>query len=187
MPHYKVDPATAAEFAEMAGDDPPEDSELFTYEPAEATINFNAVAVGLRNLRDALVELGYDVVECTYDGGYDEGFAHFDAAFGADGGIDASALSERFTQGAGLLKESPWINPSLPERANQAHVERWQTTAHDQRVTQWLDVLADTLASKLLGAGYGTGEAAIRGRLRCELKNGHITDVEENPPASDYW
>ena len=175
MPHYRIDAESAAEFAEINGEQPSEGAEFATYEPAEATLQWDAVADWCRKLRNALLKAGFNAVSCTYDGGYDEGFAHFDAAFGPDGGSDAAALIEQLDGLLTLGVPNPWGDNT------------WEKASDERKSRDMLDVFADVLCSTLLGSGFGTGDAAIRGRLRCELETGRIVDIEDNPPPSDYW
>ena len=187
MPHWRIDPEVAAEYADMAGESLPDDFDGDSYEPAEADIDFGRPDAPLRQLRDVLLAAGYEAVTCTYDGGYDEGFAHFEAAVGTDGEANAAAVAERLGDVGELLSNCPWIDHRLPKEARSSQAAAWAKLPGERRLPQALDILADVLCSKLVGESFGTGEAAIRGRLRWDLNTGHIVDIEENPPESNYF
>ena len=72
-----------------------------TFDPA--TLDFEGTNVS--GLIAALRDAGYAAVRVQYDGGYDEGFAHFDAAVKPDGTADGAAAVRTVVDGQGDLDE----------------------------------------------------------------------------------
>ncbi|NNJ24930.1 hypothetical protein [Alienimonas chondri] len=69
-----------------------------------ATLDFEGD--DMSGLVTKLRSLGYSDVRIQYDGGWDEGFAHFDAALAPDGTADdAATVAGRLTKGDGDLDE----------------------------------------------------------------------------------
>lgn len=72
------------------------------FDPASLTFD----GKDLSGLISRLKTLGYSAVRIQYDGGWDEGFAHFNAALAADGAADApAAVAARLDPEDGDLEE----------------------------------------------------------------------------------
>lgn len=116
----------------------------------------------------ALKEAGVTQLRCVYDGGGDEGFAHFDSAW-----IDGKTLNVNDL--ATLLPESATSN------ASEASSHTPETLKDGTRAA--LDFLAYELASKLLGSSFGTGvEGSMYGAIHVDLMTGKITDDPSGSP-----
>ena len=187
MPHYRIDPEVAAEYAEMAGQEVPDDFQPNYYESAEATLDFGRADANCRRVRDALLAAGFHAVTCTYDGGYDEGFAHFGTAHGADGDCGGAGLIDRLGDTTALLASDPTAPDDAPESYRVEVAKQWAPKVPAARLGDVLYAFAESLATRLLGGGYGTGELALRGRFRCDLNTGEIVDIEPDPPESEYF
>lgn len=179
MPHYEVDPEMLEEMAEY-GMDMGDISAGATYVPASATFDDANLSGGARLLRDALVAKGITVVECRYDGGYDEGFSYFDHAVADGQRMSATELANLFAEGP-LAEASlePPIDGPYPAGYRDQMRERLATIPAAQRIEGLIEELAESLAVVLLGEGYGTGEMSLRGRYRADLQSGEIEDIEE--------
>ena len=109
-----------------------------------------------------------------YDGGHDEGFAHADAGWTADGAdrsIDDLVADLSAPDRVNALRMAFDARlASLPPTAYYARL------TEGERVRRALDELADELASCLLGNGYGTGECSLYGALTADLTTGTLTD-----------
>lgn len=120
-----------------------------------------------------------------YDGGHDEGFAHADAGWSADGygrpieqiiaDVSGSVLAEavRAAFRAGSVRASP------------AMAEYYAKLTPDELLRRAIDGLADEMASCLLGSGYGTGEYSMYGELTADLTTGTLTDEPSAPRPPD--
>jgi len=176
MPYYKIDPETAEEY----GIELPPGENGF-YEPAEATFDFEGGATSadgfMRHLRDMLLGRQFTGVRCSYDGGYDEGFAHFD---------HATVNGVRFDQDemVALLKDSdlrncPTTYDDMPEAARKHWEEHRKKLTPEKLVIETLEEFAYGFASTLLGQGFGTGECEIKGCFDVDLTTGKMLDVQE--------
>jgi hypothetical protein len=200
MPYYNVDPGAYEEYAEEMGEEL-EIPEGEYYEPAETTYNFDEANVLVRAVRDALWEKGFWFVEGHYDGGYDEGFAYFDAAV-IDVGSDEMPDLVKAGRALGAVPEAKRVagdelmailqetrlskvyldsidELNFPPAAKEAHRQRMLALPPAQHITSALEEFADELASELLGRGFGTGEYTLRGRFRADLRSGRIVDLED--------
>ena len=161
MPEGAMDAEKAEE--DGAGDDG------HTYEPEYGSFDPEELEGVGRLVHAALVELGVGFVGCSYDGGGDEGFAHFDVAAIGNARLTVDDLSGRLADGPlGEIPEHPWIFP--PDYFH--HLSR------SERVKEYLDHFAFTLAEHLLGDGYGTGEYSMYGSFVADLTTGAIDDQE---------
>lgn len=173
MPYYEVDPEVLEEFGEAAGG-----SGAF-YEAASAVFNFTKAPPVVQKVRDAFIAKGFTTIDGHYDGGYDEGFSYFDAAvvngvsFSVDeiGQLLAQPLSDAFDLMFDAMEGPPGMVEQMRERNSQA------TSA--VRVENVLYEFIHTLATALLGDGFGTGEYSLRGRFRVDLLTGNIDDIED--------
>lgn len=131
--------------------------------------NYENLSSDSREVFEVLREFGAKVVYCRYNGGYDEGFAHFDKVEIEDRTIDLNDLKLQLAAGSLGSKTSEYLcryyhtNQPLPE----------------QRVEFFLEMFADELAIALLGSGYGTGEYSMKGSFKANLETGEIIDQQE--------
>jgi hypothetical protein len=172
MPRYKLDQGYFEEEGipfepEMFAEAPK--GVVFSDHPAEE------VKVDFRELRDtrltvynALKEMGVTEVVCLYDGGFDEGFAHFERAIWPDRELDVKSLAAELA--GGPLGGKPqttfiWYSPAMEAQLTSA-----------DRAKDALDEFAYALAEQLLGGGFGTASPDMAGRLRFDLQSGLIRD-----------
>jgi hypothetical protein len=179
MPHIRVDADIAEEMFEEAG--VPEDQrsrppEGFTYEAAEAEFLSGALDPVPTLLLAALKGLGATTLRVEYDGGYDEGFAHFDYAALPDRRYDLDDLADK-------LAASPLIG-EIKATAPRGRYSPYQGDDHRQILKNALDDLATTLACRLLGDGFGTGEYELYGAFIADLTTGTLTDDPAATPPS---
>ena len=174
MPHFFIDGETLDEWKELSEEegtefDPEEyprdeNGDFSVYEPAEAKFEAQELQGVPRQVFEALIGLGATQIHCTYDGGGDEGFAHFQAAT-----IDGQAV-EKATLVA-QLSSGPLAQLPEDERFSYS-----QPLSVEEKIAYLLDWLADDLATRLLGEGYGTGEYSLSGAFVADLQNGQISD-----------
>lgn len=131
-------------------------------------------------LRDA----GFRTIECNYDGGNDEGFSNLDTGTTKDETYSANEMIVRLR---GTKLGHPDFDPW--ETASRMRVEereiisaRRDERSEDETIDDWLEAFVEVLAVVLLGEGYGTGEYAMVGRFRFDLRTGELTDLPLEPP-----
>ncbi len=122
-----------------------------------------------RQVFDVLRELGVKVIHCRYNGGGDEGFAHFDRVELEDRTVSLNALKSQLATGSLGSKTSEYL---------RSYYHSTQPSP-EQRVDFFLELLADELAIHLLGSGYGTGEYSMKGAFSANLETGEIIDQQE--------
>lgn len=156
--------------------------EFITYEPSSAIFDAEKLDAQAQIVLRALRDIGVSSVRCHYDGGGDEGFAHFDTAFFDD---TPKSMSEI----APMLPALAEITPE--DRINEGYVifmgchylgGQFDSLTPQHRVEAALDYLAYCLASKLLGDGFGTGEYSMFGAFHADLTSGAIHDEPTEAP-----
>ena len=136
----------------------------------------------LRHIASVLREAGSDAAEIAYDGGGDEGFAHFDAALDDGHRVGAAAVVAAVAKGPlGELGDGP---PDLYAAADPA--ARWAKMSARKRAAERLEFFATELATTLFGDGWGTGDYATEGWFRADLTSGRLTDLTLEPPPTFY-
>jgi hypothetical protein len=133
-----------------------------------------------RILRDA----GVLEITCLYDGGNDEGFAHFESAATNEGTKTLEQLIS-YLHGTrlGAVDYDPYTAPSeLTDDQRRNWQEREAKKTEVQRIGDWLEGFIEGIAVALLGEGFGTGEYAMEGKFRLDLRTGSITDLPIEPP-----
>ena len=183
MPHYHIDPE---DFDDLTGGEIPDGFEPNFYESAEATIDFPAMCADSRRVREELLAAGFAAVTCTYDGGHDEGFAYFESASDADGVHPAAAVAARLKASGLIPEQSPWLKDALPPAAKEQLAAAWAGRSDEQKLRDVLVTFTEQLATELLGKGFGTGDYSMRGRFRCDLTTGELTDLEPDPPEPKH-
>ena len=187
MPRYSFDEGIFEEYAEYM-EEPvdtsryvrSEDGQLWSYEAAETQLDVDKISNASMQAFRILQELGATELFVRYDGGYDEGFAYFDSATVRGEAWPVDVLAAELAPGP--LGE----RPSERTFRYSDEVEAGMTRVQEARDA--LDGLAGELACQLLGNGFGTGEAAIDGRLRLEMRTGHMFDLPmeiPGPPSVD--
>lgn len=136
-----------------------------------------AAAAGL--IAEALKEAGVSVVECTYDGGNDEGFAYLAQATLGNEVIAGGDLARRLVNSHLADVE---FDPYGFLHNNPEHLALQEQRSPDERVANWLEAFSEVVACCLLGEGFGTGEFAMEGRFRVNLETGDVADLELDPP-----
>jgi hypothetical protein len=132
-----------------------------------------------------LLEAGFLEIVCHYDGGNDEGFAFFDSASTAEGRF---TLKETIARLCGTRLGAPDYDPGgtlpklNPDQRRDSLARQSQKT-EARRIEDCIDWFVQDIAVALLGRGFGTGEYAMTGRFRLDLRTGAITDLPlETPP-----
>lgn len=139
----------------------------YEYELASGQFNYEALSSDSRQVFDVLREIGAKIVYCRYNGGYDEGFAHFDRVELEDKTVSLKELKPQLAEGLLGSKTSEYFSYYREEPSKE------------QRVNFFLEMFADELAINLLGNGYGTGEYSMKGSFRANLETGEIIDEQE--------
>jgi hypothetical protein len=183
MPYMRVDPDAFAEMASELGDDVAgEPTGEFEYESAEAQFKAAKLSPVGRVLLDSLRAAGATAFKVRYDGGYDEGFSHPEALrFGEDGEYPIADAIPKLVAPALVAA----LRTAAGEKSMWGNAQEMYRKASDHEVLKYaLDELAQDLASRLLGDGYGTGEYSLYGAFTADLASGQITDHEdvERPP-----
>ncbi len=136
------------------------------YEPATTSFSIENLEPRPRQICEALRTIGIVTLGVRYDGGHDEGFAHFDTAQSQKQMFSLQALIE-------AVKHGP-----LGEAAENLYV--WNESGTEATRAQWAQSaiweLCEALAGQLLGDGYGTGEYSLYGYFTANLTTGEIID-----------
>lgn len=140
----------------------------YEYEIANGQFKPENLNSDSRQVFDVLREFGAKVIHCCYNGGGDEGFAHFDRVELEDRTVSLNELKQQLAAGSLGSKTSEYLRSYY---RNQPSPE--------QRVDFFLELLADELAIHLLGSGYGTGEYSMKGAFKANLETGEIIDQQE--------
>jgi hypothetical protein len=144
------------------------------YQATSVQIKPEQLTDSLRAVWFTLKEVGVPQIRCLYDGGGDEGFAHFEAAQFNGETLNVNDVASQFSEGPlGERLEPP--NAFYPP-AYLDHLSR------QERVKYRLDELADALASKLLGRSFGTGEGSMYGAFHVDMNSGEIVDEPTAAP-----
>lgn len=147
----------------------PEQSQ-YKYELASGQFGPQDLELDSRDVFDVLAELGVTDVYCRYNGGGDEGFAHLSGVKIEDRIVEFDDLKHQLAEGS--------LGTKMSERLNR-YYSYIGAPSKEQRVEFYLDTFADSLAIRLLGRGYGTGEYSMKGSFKANLQTGKITDEQE--------
>ncbi len=168
MPHYSYD----GEFtSETDFDDPSqysrdENGDFSGYYPANAQFEASQLPTRTRQILGVLTEMGATHVHCSYNGGFDEGFAFFEALTINGEKVEKTAVIERIV--ANSLAQMP-----------DYEFNGYEPNSTEEKIGNLLDwYFADVLATQLLGRGYGTGEGSMNGEFVADLQSGQISDQE---------
>ena len=142
----------------------------YEYELASGQFSLQDLDPDSRDVLDVLTELGITSIYCTYNGGHDEGFAYLSVVKLEDGIIEFDDLKHQLAEGSLGIKTSENLN---------RYYSYVGSPSKKQRVEFYLDGFARSLATRLLGQGYGTGEYSMKGAFKANLKTGQITDEQE--------
>ena len=184
MPKYTFDEETLREYGDLSEQElaeiesehahwtREEDGQLSQYEAAQCEIDFAALGELSLLAYQELEKLGATQISINYDGGGDEGFAHWDVAKTPDGDWNLAGCIEKLKSGP--LGEK--IERGLFYHAPEEELSRaaWTREA--------LETLAHELATQLLGQGFGTGEYSLEGSFLADLNTKTLTDV---PPSEN--
>ena len=141
----------------------------YEYELASGQFNRENLDPDSRQVFDVLRDLGVKVIYCRYNGGGDEGFAQFSGVKLEDRIIEFDDLKYQLSEGSLGSKTSQYL---------RSYYRSLGEPSPEQRVEFFLDLLASSLATFLLGQGYGTGEYSMKGSFRANLETGEITDEQ---------
>ncbi|RYG70048.1 hypothetical protein EON80_08635 [bacterium] len=138
-----------------------------------------------------LEAIGVTRVEGRYDGGGDEGFAHFEKAFRGEQELPFSELAAQLTASVESIARA-----DSEKQSESSHVifmncyyprDMFEALTPEQRVKEALDFFSYFLASELLGGGFGTGvEGVMYGAFRANLETGEIVDQYAEAPEGTF-
>jgi hypothetical protein len=123
-------------------------------------------------------------ITCRYDGGNDEGFAHFESASTTHGTktLDELIALLHGTR-LGAVDYDPYATlPKLTSEKGRDWLARKANRTEAQRIGDFIDGFIEGIAVALLGEGFGTGEYAMEGRFRLDLRTASIVDLPMDPP-----
>ncbi|MDY6898011.1 MAG: hypothetical protein SWZ49_08015, partial [Cyanobacteriota bacterium] len=145
----------------------------YEYEPAIGQLKFSRdnLDSDSQQVFDVLREIGVKTVYCRYNGGHDEGFADFTGAKVEDRVVEFEELKSLLAQGL--------LGSKTTEYLRRYYGFRHGEPSPQQRVEFYLDEFARSLATHLLGSGYGTGEYSMKGSFKANLLTGKIVDEQE--------
>ena len=148
------------------------DRRKYEYEPAIGQFTFTAENLDpdSRQVFNVLREIKVKTVYCRYNGGGDEGFADFVGAKLEDRIVEFDELKSLLAEGL--------LGSKTTEDLRRYYCNYEEPSAR-VRVEFYLDVFARSLATHLLGSGYGTGEYSMKGSFRANLETGKIVDEQE--------
>lgn len=145
------------------------DGQLSEYEPAQCALNRQKLRSTAQLMLQELMNLGVTQMVVKYDGGSDEGFAHFDAAKTATGELEQQEIIAKLHNGRlGETPETPfYYHP--PFEVLKVTRKQWTQEA--------LALLVYEMAAQLLGDGFGTGEYSLEGTFVADLQANILTDI----------
>jgi len=155
--------------------------ERFKYDgPTNAEFDFRQLEGLAALMFQMLTEQAVTKLRITYDGGNDEGFAHFDGAWIGETELSAEIMMLRLAEGGAKPRILEAIKK--PGSTTWYNAEQMFSAATPQRAVGYaMDDLAHALAEKLVGEGYGTGEYQLYGAFTADVRTGHLLD---DPSAS---
>ena len=179
MPHYSFNEDVFQEMREMSeefGDlfeeskyQHGDDGEVHTYEALQGQFSPEKLEGTARLVFDVLRGLEATAIQGRYDGGGDEGFAHFEEAIVHAKRIGLKELAHQLADGPlGDVPDDSWISPA-------SYLE---ALSRSERAKEALDWFAFALATCLLGQGYGTGEYSMYGLFHADLTTGRLIDIQ---------
>jgi hypothetical protein len=118
-----------------------------------------------RQVYDVLREFGVKIVCCDYNGGGDEEFAQ----------LSLVRLEDKIIEFNNLMPQL--IDSSLGSKLTGDLLSYYSYVGEpspEQRVEFFLELFANSLATYLLGKGYGTGEFSMEGSFSANLENGEL-------------
>ncbi len=142
----------------------------YEYKLASGQFNPENLDPDSRQVFDILRELGVKLVYCRYNGGGDEGFAQLSGIKLEDRIVEFDELKYQLADGSLGTKTSEYL---------RSYYSYFGEPSREQRVEFFLDLFASSLATHLLGEGYGTGEYSMKGSFRANLVTGEIIDQQK--------
>ena len=146
----------------------------YQHQLARSRFSIEILTPASQEVFELLQQLAVKGVRCSYNGGGDEGFAHFEAAILDDRELNLNTLKQQLIEGPLSRLQG---QESIP---NTYGADYYNQLTPEERVRERLDVFAIELASCLLGDGYGTGELSLYGSFYAELETGDINDEQES-------
>lgn len=145
------------------------DGSLSEYEAAARTLDEDKLRATARLALAQLRGLGVVQLTVRYDGGSDEGFAHFQEARIGLGTIEYGVLVPHLQSGPlGNQPETPFYY-RVPSQVGSVSRKEW--------TEEGLQLLMYELAAQLLGEGFGNGDLSIEGAFVADLKANTLTDI----------
>lgn len=177
MPFYHFDDFDPSDFG--IEDMEPQKSlsgEGFQYEgPTEAEFNFDELEGLAALMFEMLVKQAVTKLRITYDGGNDEGFAHFDGAWIGETELSAEIMMSRLAEDGAKPRILEAIKK--PGSTNWYDAEAMFSAATPEKAVGYaMDDLAHKLAEELVGEGYGTGEYQLYGAFTADVRTGRLLD-----------
>ncbi len=168
MPHYFYNGEFTSE-GDFGDSDPhsrDENGDFSGYYSANARFEASQLPARTRRILGVFANMGATHVHCSYNGGFDEGFAFFEALTVHGEKVEKATVIERII--ANSLDQMP-----------DYEFNGYEPNSPEEKIGNLLDwYFADVLATLLLGRGYGTGEGSMRGAFVADLGSGQITDQE---------
>ena len=147
--------------------------EGYQYQQAHGQFSIENFDRYSREVFEILQQLNVKRVRCSYNGGGDEGFAHFEEAMFEDSTLSINTLKQQLVNG-------PLSNPQRQDHIPYTLVlHQYNALTPEERVRERLDAFAQVLAMQLLGYGYGTGDLSIYGSFCAEFETGNVIDEQE--------
>lgn len=151
----------------------------FEYSDAEGRFDLSSLKGQAAEILTLLRSKGATGFRVRYDGGYDEGFSHSDAVYFGAHPRHAEEVAEQLgtPEVVANFRAMALSGDTIWGGAESMYAE-----ASDSQVMVWaMDELAQVLAVKLLGDGFGTGEYQLYGEFIADLETGELKD---DPGAS---
>ncbi len=186
MPFYHFDEFDPSDFG-IEDLEPPKSSggEGFKYDgPTESEFDFGQLEGLAALMFEMLVKQAATKLRITYDGGHDEGFAHFDGAWIGDTELSAEIMMSRLAEDGAKPRILEAIKK--PGSTNWYNAEQMFSAATPVKAVGYaMDDLAHKLAEKLVGDGYGTGEYQLYGAFTVDVQTGRLLDdpAAKMPPS----
>ena len=184
MPYFRMDEGAYEDMVSELSEDELEMMDMtppsgeFEYDGAKASFVPGTLEDVARLTLEALKAMGASAFYVKYDGGHDEGFAHADHVVVGDQRVSVAEAAKALSA-AGLAERMRREVPRVKEHGDRSP---------EKLIEGALWELAEALASKLLGDGYGTGEYSMYGAFVADLQTGAIRDEKNvEMPEGMEW
>ena len=151
------------------------------YQPIEHSIQAGDLTAVTLHVLGRLEAAGYSAITAIYDGGGDDGFGRFEVGKTAGGDShDVNTVAAALAGDPLLDADHPWRTLFKSGSIDDQLASEWRGYPPTRRMVDVLEALASVMISE---AGISFVQVdRVYGRLQLDLAEGHLIDIEGNPP-----